>query len=302
MIAYMEEMRANRVARERAALIVSRKQFALEALQAYKNKHHMPQTQPLPELGDFCAMDIVIQVLELPDEVDVATGHFNGVMEVMPELILEWQKKVDVMLAERLAHKSTPSWHHDLNPPLQDAPPSDEDLARLKLATTVFYCGDCVLDHGGNGYLFGFGDEYIPKLKAPLFYPTVIGHRCTTRHSTWWFERFSEGDIEVLSGERVGLISGERIMRILETKEERNNWRGTGLHLNDRASAVIRNILRAAGKDAEVTTTDEMDSENPHFQCLACLGSARIIDQTPRPTIFGWRDAVGPSLAAVGCI
>ncbi len=77
MVRWAESMRAKRLAREREALINTRKSVAVTVLRRYKNEStNYPLKHFFPTIADFCTFPPVREVLELPSEVVVNAQSF----------------------------------------------------------------------------------------------------------------------------------------------------------------------------------------------------------------------------------
>ncbi|PBK88472.1 hypothetical protein ARMGADRAFT_1033853 [Armillaria gallica] len=93
MVRWAESMRAKRLAREREALINTRKSVAVTVLRRYKNEStNYPLKHFFPTIADFCTFPPVREVLELPSGVIVNAQSFSAVLPQIPNLFRRWRR------------------------------------------------------------------------------------------------------------------------------------------------------------------------------------------------------------------
>lgn len=278
MVKYMEEMRAKRLEREMNTLISKRKITAIRTLQLYKILH-LPQTEPLFESADFCQLDVVRQILQLPPDIDVGHQHLARIIDTMPYLIGQWRQSVDMALVKVVKGNKT---DEDLffsclamesdSPTLTDS----EAEARLNLATTVFKCQSCSSKFRFNSIFFDASDR---SLVEPLFYPRVISHKCNTRFSLPLTDKSFAQDSDQNDPSRV--FRDPMIIRRV--------WSSEHLEVDVKAALVVERIVLASGLDPKATSAGEMDAFDRKLGCLECI---EWVHDYVEIEMFGWRDAV----------
>lgn len=298
----MQEMRKKRLVREHKALVVERKQSAVNVLRTFKNEE-LPYTEIMPEGPDFCEFEPIKAILEQPADVNVDESSFTEILPTLSDLITTWRKSINLQLTRAMTSVNTGrraglSMVHamlfymgyddgeemnfdnddlrDQSPPLTD----DELSAEMKLATTIFRCSTC---SSSNPFLFDGGssssdDSSVPSRQLkPLFYPEVLGHRCLTRSSDplWSWES------------RV-----EPIQRLDNSPRTRKKWTARSLRLDPPMKKMVEAVLQAVDMDPAITTPKDMDNLGAWFACLKCAIPRSAGAQTKA---YGWRDAVGAS-------
>ncbi|KIJ66489.1 hypothetical protein HYDPIDRAFT_129407 [Hydnomerulius pinastri MD-312] len=319
MINYMQQMKAQRLERERKALVISRKRIAVSILRAYKIAH-LPLEQVMPEPMDFCAFPQVLEILELPTETAVTEDTFTGVVEQMDDLVAQWRGRILGQLVQRVkdcqSHKSKVNCldeNGDTVPmePIASTSSSDpkgkgkakavephipddpEIIEKLTIATTVFNCKSCnprfslFFDMYDSSSEDDFMDPWgldIPSRRHrgrsnPLFYPKVMGHRCLTKQRGFNWDH-----------------PGSDPTRQLDyPMGTRTKWMPQPLQLDEKAGKVVANIVTTCGLDPATTTTAQMDELDPQLACLDCLQwSDEELDEADA-SVFSWRAAVNHS-------
>lgn len=185
MVSFMERMKAQRLERERKALVISRKRIAVSILRAYKLSR-FPLMDVMPDPMDFCAISQVLEILELPTETPVTENTFAPVVEKMDELISEWRTRILGSLVQKVkdslySHRPrvscpsetidstfvdnmpSPSTHPTGKGKAKDVEPSIPGDSRitqdLSLATTVFSCKCCNPRFGIFCHLYDAGSS-----------------------------------------------------------------------------------------------------------------------------------------------
>ncbi|KAF7976305.1 hypothetical protein HWV62_7007 [Athelia sp. TMB] len=108
MINYMERMKRNRMERERQAIIISRKSYAIEAVKPYKISQ-LPWTEVMPEPPDYCRMKPIKAILELPIDTDVDASSFAAAVLELPSLFAEWQQDLKTQTLLQLQQHCSPN-------------------------------------------------------------------------------------------------------------------------------------------------------------------------------------------------
>ncbi|KAF9469536.1 hypothetical protein BDZ94DRAFT_5246 [Collybia nuda] len=312
ILEFMAGMREKRLLRERAELILERKNTAAQFLRTYKNAR-LPYIEILPERLDFSEFPPIKTILELPSEVDVTEATFDSVLPQLPSLIEGWrgeinQKMIRTMKVNEVAARQHASisrmmllWGED--PDEMDHPELDESTStetdeeaatRMKLATTVFQCNTCTeyswwhddddlsskSSEGSSMDEWSASDESSMALDdvVPLFYPDVLGHLCLTRapHRFWSW------------GRRV-----DACKRLDSMTKIRRKWTSRPLRVDRTIGKYAESVVRAAGLDPEITTVAEMDALDIMFGCMRCiLPVGSYSDHTGYTMAYGWREAV----------
>ncbi|KAI9569475.1 hypothetical protein HD554DRAFT_2020544 [Boletus coccyginus] len=285
MVSYMEQMRTQRLERDRKALVISRKRIAISILRAYKISH-LPLTDVMPEPMDFCAMSQVLDILELPTETEVTENTFAPIVEKMDELVGEWRTRILGSLVQKV--KDSLCSHRPRVNRLSETADSTlmDKMANLSLATTVFNCKCCnprpdtdstsseddFLDSWG----FGLSPRRQRPRSNPLFFPKVLGHHCLTKqHGFNWDNS-----------------SGDPTKQFDYPRGNRTRWACQLLQVDEKAGKMAASVVTACGLDPETTTASEMDQLNHELACLECLEwSDEEWDQADAP-VFDWRAAV----------
>jgi hypothetical protein len=281
MIKYMEEMKANRLARELAQLHTQRKLDAINLLQGYKAKA-APFTDVMPEPLDFCAFGPIKEILDQPPEVNVDVKSFLHLIPELDGMVKEWRQLVLTKFIQEvkigIVNRSIVL---DDNPLDLDA--SDESiLQRIPLACSVFTCIECEDVRSLDDELFNM-DKFaldifcnLPQcsqspITKPLWFPRVLGHRCFTKQGGYNFD-------------------ADDAMKLQELPCFRQQWSCFSIvKVNDSACEAAVTVVEACGMDPRVVTVDEMDELDARLECLECLGTER---EESSHVVFGWRSAV----------
>ncbi|KAL4070439.1 hypothetical protein J3A83DRAFT_4243270 [Scleroderma citrinum] len=305
MIRYMEQMKVQRLERERKALVIARKQIAVSVLRDYK-RVHLPFSDIMPEPVDFCAFLQVSEIVELPTETEVTEESFQGVVSQMDELVAQWRRSSYDMLIQQFKEPLSRKIHQGLDAqvqPLTDTgtssamdpkgkgkakaiepcPPEGAELVEvLSLATTVFCCKTC---NPSSTDFYDWSEEYESLLsgmlsqpsmsRSPLFYPEVLGHRCLTK------KRGYRDD-----------IPGDVTKQLYYPAGFRTKWSCIPLQIDDTAKNIASKIVEACGLDPLTTTTVQMDTLNPKLACLECVTWDIGYGNQCQTPVFGWRAAV----------
>ena len=287
----MQEIRKKRLVREHRVLVAERKRSAVEVLRTFKNAN-LPCTEILPEGLDFCDFEPVKNILEQPVDVIVDESSFTDILPRLPDLIAEWRNDVDLQLVRAMKNKNTGRrvglsmvhallfcmGYDDDDMDFDDDDSEDEDsslndsesAAKMKLATTVFKCDTCnPFPYSSMSSDDGLASTRQPR---PLFYPEVLGHRCTTRSSD---------------------LYTESIQHLDNYTKNRRKWTARSLRLDLRMQKMVEVVVETAEMNPTTTTPEDMDNLGAWFACLKCA--------FPRPgnmaqtKAYGWRDAVGLS-------
>ncbi|KAK0486422.1 hypothetical protein IW261DRAFT_797049 [Armillaria novae-zelandiae] len=258
MVGWAESMRVKRLAREREALINTRKSIAVTILRGYKNEStNYPLKHIFPTIADFCTFPPVREVLELPSEVVVNAQSFSEVLPQIPHLFRRWRSHVRGMLSQFI-----------LGPPSQ-TPPEDR-LTPLKLARNVLICKSCsIFPHSSQRHRDAEdGDEYE---LAPLFYPQMFSHACTSL------------------GYKRSSVTDETSNLVHEPWRWRTPWDTTWLAKNEKFKAIVETTIRMVELDPSTATVQDMDDADVRFKCLLCENEP-IARYSELFILYNWRE------------
>lgn len=322
MVSYMEQMKAQRLERERKALVISRKRIAVSILRAYKISH-LPFTDVMPEPVDFCAISQVLEILELPTETQVTEATFAPIVEKMDELINEWRARIlgslvqkvkdslyshgrqinrlDETAGSTLMESTASSSSADpmgkgkakaTEPSIPDDPQIVQDLS---LAATVFNCKCC---NPRFGISYGLYDTYpssdIDSSEDDFFDPWEFAPRCQRpRANPLFFPKvLGHRCLTKQLGFNWDNSSGDPTKQYDHPLGNRTRWSCHHLQVDEKAGKMAANVITACGSDPDTTTVVEMDQLSYQLACLECLEwSDEAWDQADAQ-VFGWRAAV----------
>lgn len=313
MVKYMEQMKANRLDRERKALVISRKIPAIDVLCTYKRSLFPWTDNIMPEPVDFCSFEPVKAILELPNEVEVDESSFAEVVTLLPSLFADWRSDIRKrMLKEfgRMLHSNTQG-HRKPWPKFsivnvgsssraatESAEESQSDVdpqlaEQIILATTVFKCNDCSTpywalqhyidsddeeddeDFGESAHIWdGHGDR-VSDATEPLFYPEVMSHSCLTRKVNFIYDN---------SDPSLNLEQPHRI---------RTRWSCKRLKIDKKAKTMMEKIVECCGLEPEFATPENMDYQDALLACPLCAEWCDFPSEDAQVPVFGWRAAVG---------
>ncbi|KAJ7657980.1 hypothetical protein B0H17DRAFT_1097534 [Mycena rosella] len=238
MLNYMQQMKAKRLAREHAALVVERRAIATKVLRTFK-RSQLPWTDIMPGAADFCDFPEIKTVLKQPAEVEVDEHSFESMLPAFPGMIATWREEAvkQLVLTRKRGCK-------------EDAQEDDDEIkTRLKLATSVFKCNSCGDDDGDSyfGDIQSFDDGFGLGVRCrPLYWPRVLAHRCLTRAPDYaMLLMFMDGARDV-------------------------PWRASILSVDTRVAGIVKKIVEACGMDAATTTVDDLDAADPRLACHVC--------------------------------
>ncbi|KAF9225272.1 hypothetical protein BS17DRAFT_872387 [Gyrodon lividus] len=317
MIRYMEQMKGQRLERERRALVISRKRIAVSILRAYKTAH-LPLTDVMPEPMDFCAIPQVSEILELPTDTQVMEATFAPVVEKMDELVAEWRNRMLSSLVQKVKDSlySKPKVNYlgeDTHLALVDSvtsipsadpkgkgkaravePPVPDDseiIQNLSLATTVFNCKCC------NSRLGIFFDVYDDDgSEDDLIDPWGFGlspRRHRVRSNPLFFPKvMGHRCLTKQRGFNWDNPGGDPTKQLDYPMGSRTRWTCQPLQLDEKADKIVANIVTTCGLDPATTTTVQMDQLDPQLACLGCLQWSDEEQDEADASVFGWRAAV----------
>ncbi|KAH7886299.1 hypothetical protein F5I97DRAFT_2027864 [Phlebopus sp. FC_14] len=309
MVRYMEQMRTQRLERERRALVISRKRIAVSILREYKIAH-LPLTNIMPEPMDFCSIPEISEILESPTETTVTEATFAEVSSKMDDIIEQWRGRIIRALAEKVrAHLiDKAEVDGDTDPVLGEAqassssadvkgkgkaiepilPDETQITQSLSLATTVFHCKACSsrfglffdsYDSSSEDDYFSFDHSFLPRPRVrpnPLYYPKVLGHRCLTKQRGFHWDHPGSDPTKQLD----------------YPMGTRTNWTCVPLQIDEQLGKMVSNVVRACNLDPRTTTAVQMDSLDPKLACLECLRWSDEEWNQAEASVYGWRAAV----------
>jgi hypothetical protein len=285
LIEYMEEMKTKRLRRELQELKSKRKICALNYLQAYKVAI-APHTAVMPEPVDFFAFEPFKEILEKPADVDVVIDSFRHLLPDVHGMVQQWREKITGKFVKRVKsclRRLLPKVDGDDKD--TERPELDDEVVqqRMKLAKTVYKCTDCC---SSSDIFFEF--TFLPDALAdvfaelplhsrspvskPLWFPRVLGHRCTTKPPGFRLNVSRAIDMEKLPWRR-------------------RKWTCNLLEIDEAASKAAEGIVTACGMDPEEATADDMDELDARLECVQCTLEDDD-DDNDCSSVFGWRSAV----------
>lgn len=320
----MEQMKTQRLERERKALVISRKRIAISILRTYKLAH-LPLMDVMPEPMDFCAISQVSDILELPTETHVTEDTFAPIVEKMDELIGEWRARIlgslvqkvkdslyshkpqvkseiaDSTLMENAASSSSADpVDKGKTKVVESSIPDDSRIIQdLSLATTVFNCKCC---NPRFGIFYGLynadssSDTDSTSSEDDFFDPWGFGlgpRRSRPRSNPLFFPKvLGHHCLTKQHGFNWDNPSGDPTKQYDYPIGNRTRWACNLLQMDDKAGKMAANVVSTCGLDPETTSAVEMDQSNHQLACLECLEwSDEEWDQADA-LVFGWRAAV----------
>ena len=323
----MEQMKTQRMERERKALVISRKRIAVSILRAYKISH-LPLTDVMPEPMDFCGMSQVLEILELPTETQVTENTFAPIVEKMDELISEWRARILGSLVQKVkdslySHKPRINWFSETTlmddtagsssadpvgkgkaKVVEPSIPDDSQIIQdLSLASTVFNCKSC---NPRFGIFYGLcdadssSDTDSTSSEDDLFDPWGFGlgpRRQRLRSNPLFYPKvLGHHCLTKQHGFSWDNSSGDPTKQFDYPMGNRTRWACNLLQVDEKAGKMAANVVTSCGLDPKTTTAAEMDQLDNELACLECLDwSDEELDQADAP-VFGWRAAVSPIL------
>lgn len=150
LVEFMERCKADRLVRERRALLRGRIEIASNLVGKYAFNN---PTQIIPEIADICLLSKELRdlILETDDTVILDESSFDNWLITLPDICQEWRRSKDAFLLQLLT-SSTPD--DRLGSSTKEA-----DASQFDLATTYFGCKTC---------------------SGLILYPRILAHSCMT--------------------------------------------------------------------------------------------------------------------------
>jgi hypothetical protein len=229
-VEYLEAIKADRLRELRLTMIKGRMATFLGMLKQYFSTR--PTAEILPIAADFCYMEPFRSlIIDTPGEVDITRNSFDEHLDQLPALTTRWLQACKEQLI-----RLTPS-----NTTLEAI--TDDDSARLDLATTFFRCKWCT---------------------DPVSYPRVLEHRCIVGARNNNVEDSDPDSVFIAACGALG--SGPW------------NYGNDQLEFEEEASSSARGILTACGVDPDTTTAATMNMMDHRIECLRCSNkSGRLV-------------------------
>ncbi|KAF7337534.1 F-box domain-containing protein [Mycena sanguinolenta] len=236
MVQYMERMKAKRLAREYAQLVVTRKGMAAKVLRTFK-RSQLPWTEVMPGPPDFYEFPKIKDIISQPASVTVDEQTFEALLPDFPGMIATWREGLVQHMVTTYKRGSDANALH----------PDNVVEDRLKLATSVFKCSSCEDGAALFDDMLSFGLQRR-KSCEPLFYPRMIAHWCLTRPS-----------------------GHSRMLLFLTGELSRDSaWRSNVLRFDTRTSEIVEKVVKACGMDPETATVEDMDASDKRLVCHVC--------------------------------
>lgn len=151
MIEFMEEVKADRLEREREAIIRNR-MLIVKSIHTQWAKTQ-PVTIVLPGAYDVCEMKPFKRIIDMPSDVDVNESSFKDAMTKLDGLVDQWRLSVRISLAGLVPTTKGKKTKKGAEP----------DLSVLDLAATWFRCTSCY-------------SKFLDAVQA-------LGHHCATTYN-----------------------------------------------------------------------------------------------------------------------
>ncbi|KAF8963884.1 hypothetical protein BDZ97DRAFT_1818344 [Flammula alnicola] len=272
----------------------------LEYMQQMRDKrlerdYKISENQLMPEPPDFCMFDRVQEILNKPANVEVNVSTFDSVVPLLPELIATWRQGIHEKMAlvvkqgvvvqgqqpvyqDEYDYDSDGIFYAKYHPPAPVVRLSDEESAqKLKLASTAFKCKFCISANDYDSDYYDYWDDpyasdcYTPLPSRPLFYPQVLGHLpCLVRTSSSDFlDLFYNPQRDASTFLGYGL-------------HERKTWNCNMMSYDVAGSTAAETIVKMAGLDPVVATSEDMERLNLRFICRKCSEKKPAVGQTDR--------------------
>ncbi|KAF7976685.1 hypothetical protein HWV62_5826 [Athelia sp. TMB] len=261
MINYMERMKRNRMERERQAIIISRKSYAIEAVKPYKISQ-LPWTEVMPEPPDYCRMKPIKAILELPIDTDVDASSFAAAVLELPSLFAEWQQDLKTQTLLQLQQHCSPN---PFTGPFI-GPPSLDTVQKLQLAATAFRCLRCNAGHAHN--IYGDWDK-----AEPLLYPKLLNHTCFTRQL--YPSNNSDDSVRLKNS----------------YFRSREGWNNGLLRVDTDGVDMMEAIIKFCNLDPASATLNDLDDLDVWLGCRDCADWYEGPD-VAEVSVFGWRNAL----------
>jgi len=145
----MEKCKADRLARERRALLRARIDIVSNLVGKYAFDN---PTQIIPEIADICLLSKELRdlILETDAALIVDESSFDNWLITLPDICQEWRRSKDAFLLQLLTSSTSDSPASSTNEPV---------VSRFDLATTYFGCKQC---------------------SGLILYPRILAHSCMT--------------------------------------------------------------------------------------------------------------------------
>ncbi|KAK0496976.1 hypothetical protein EDD18DRAFT_1164760 [Armillaria luteobubalina] len=263
LVAWAEVRRATRLAREHQMLVNTRKPIAVSILRQYKNdRSHYPVTTFFPSVVDFCRFLPVKEILDLPSDVQVDEDSFSEVIPQIPELCRQWRgqtkRKIIKLLLQPNPERSR-----------------DETIHQLQLACNVVICRRCSEFPDTARRRRGQSASQVFSV-LPLFYPSMLSHRCMhVGHRS----EFGFGSI---IDETCRLKSPAWHVRVA--------WSTDYLARNDKLRSIVQRIVKMVNFNPATTTVAEMDADGSLFACLLCDKQQLPESNSQMFILYRWRE------------
>ncbi|KIM79605.1 hypothetical protein PILCRDRAFT_823142 [Piloderma croceum F 1598] len=153
LVEFMERCKADRLVRERRALLRGR----IEIVSILVGKYAFDNpTQIIPEIADICLLSKELRglILETDAAVIMDESSFDSWLIALPHICQEWRRSKDAFLLQLLTSSTSASPASSTKEP---------DVSRFALATTYFGCKKC---------------------SGLILYPRILAHSCMTIHDT----------------------------------------------------------------------------------------------------------------------
>jgi hypothetical protein len=264
MIDYMHDLQRYRIKDDRRTLKQARKDLAIQQWHYYRQRRLENPFMPSPV--DILEWDEVKSIAKLPSEVDVPIERFENLFDkYLPKFLEDWRKlQTTTLSASCSRHIPGPQVSHN--------------ISRIELAVCVFTC---------EGQVHELEPDFDPDAYSPMWYPEFLHHSCNSIC------------IKFQGNGKQNAILDRNIKVAVKQRFEycrRKAWSPELLRFDEKASRVVRSILKGCSLDHTTTSTAMLDELDPRLVCLKCSFGAKP-DGERQFSVWSWRSAVGHIVA-----
>ncbi|KAF9559585.1 hypothetical protein CPC08DRAFT_708759 [Agrocybe pediades] len=232
LVEHMEKIKERRLRNVRARLLRERLPLLAEVYKTYVAD--LPANFIYPALADIFFHPDVQGIMNLPSEMAVTSRDFDYLRFSFSTIVSHVLQYLETKLTSMIS---------SLCFPYGESGTTSRDV--LSLAVTTFVC-----------------DEHGCPYNAGLRYPQMLLHRCA-----------NQGEYHQIATNILGHTKSddsydlETISQVCDS----TTWNATRcIKFDEDAYKVLTEALMMCARDPKITTTEDMDSEMPIFECLTC--------------------------------
>lgn len=256
MIDYMHDLQQYRIKDDRRTLKQARKDLAAQQWYYYRQKHLENPFMPSPV--DILEWDEVKSIAKLPSDVNVPIERFETLFDqCLPKFLEEWRNlQMSTLSASCSRHISEPQ------------------VSPIELAVCVFTC---------EGQVHELEPDFDPDAYSPMWHPEFLHHSC----NSICIKFQGHGKQNAILDRNINVTVKQRFEYC-----RRKAWSPELLRFDEKASRVVRSILKGCSLDHATTSTVMLDKLDPRLVCLRCSFGAKP-DGERKFSVWSWRGAVG---------